>query len=217
MSTKVIIGLGCGRCGTQSLAQLFAYQPNVRATHEAFIFPWEMNKQEFRQNFMNLCKGRLKTRKQHIENANKPGQIVSDTASWYLNYVPFLSNNYDAKFICLYRAFEETVESWFAKAKVTWHFMDLDSEYWEEEWQRDHLFRIAFPHYKLNKRDALVQYIKDYYEKARSYEKAYPNFRIFPIDMLNSKEGINKILNFAGINNKNIKTGIKLNVRGTRR
>jgi hypothetical protein len=217
MSTKVIIGLGCGRCGTLSLAQLFAYQPNVRATHEAFIFPWKMNKPEFRQNFESLRRGRMKIMKQHIEYANKPGNIISDTASWYLNYVPFLSNNYDAKFICLERDFDETVESWFAKAKVTWHFMETDCEHWQDEWPKEHKYRKGFPHYNLNKRDSLAQYIKDYYEKARSYEKIHANFRIFPIDMLNSKEGINKILNFAGINNKNTKTGIKLNVRGTRR
>ena len=84
--------------------------------------------------------------------------------------------------------------------------------FWDDRWQRNHLFRHSFPKYIMDKEESVMQYIKDYYKKAREYEKAYPDiFKMFPIDYLNTEDGVASILSFAGIKEMVVKVRIRTN------
>ena len=52
---RVVIGLGSGRCGTQSLAELFAAQPDCHAEHEMLVGPY-MLEWEARQLAGKRCR-----------------------------------------------------------------------------------------------------------------------------------------------------------------
>jgi hypothetical protein len=200
---KVIIGLGTGRCGSVSLSYLLSLQPGVNSLHEAFIFPWEFNEDAFMVTFPKL-----------FYKGNN-GEVVSDTSSWYLNYVDYiLGLGIDASFICLRRDKEKTVDSWMMKTPFTSHMTHTSCEYWDEKWLKQHPYRHSFPKYDLPKREAIERYYDEYYVKAREYEAKYPKrFKIFPLFYLNHGELVAEILNFVEIPKEDqvIKSGIHLN------
>lgn len=201
---KAIIGLGCGRCGTVSLAKLLSYQKGVFAGHEQAKFPWKFNEDGFMVAFPKIF---------YSNNSDQP--IVSDTASWYLPYVGYIMGmNVDAKFICLKRDKDETVESWLRQTPLTCHFVETESEHWEARWLKQHPYRAFFPKYDLPERQAVERYYDKYYQFASDLEKEFPEtFRVFNIDHLNSEGGVRTILDFAGIESDQVvvKSGIKLN------
>ena len=71
MATRLIIGLGTGRCGTVSLKALLDLQKDTHATHETMLLPHKFNERKFVQ-YMRKVWGR-KTR------------IVADVALWSIH------------------------------------------------------------------------------------------------------------------------------------
>jgi hypothetical protein len=187
--SKIIIGLGTGRCGSKSLSHLLNIS-GANISHEMKpILRWQ-GSEIIHHIKSNLSKG-----------------FQGDVASYYLSYVDEINDNFDALFICLKRNKEETVKSFLGKTIRRNHWVNHDGKQWFlSNWDK------CFPKYNTRKKkEAIEIYWEEYYQKANEYQTKYDNFKIFDTECLNSEEGLKKIYSFLEIDGK-IKTGIRLNV-----
>ncbi len=77
MQQAIVLGMGSGRCGTLSLAQVLSRQPGVMFSHEAPpLLPWQ------REPGSNVIRERFARWRRTRQAA-----IVGDVASFYLPYV----------------------------------------------------------------------------------------------------------------------------------
>lgn len=202
MAKRLIIGLGTGRCGTSSLRALLQCQPDTNATHETMLLPHKFNEHKFAA-YMNRLQGRSV-------------EVAADVALWNLSYVTaILAKYHNTKFICLKRDKEAVTKSFIAKTPKRNHWTRFDSEYWDSEvWPREARcpYRRCYPRFDAGKEEAIGLYW-DYYEVvSEMYEQAFPdNFRIFPVEYLNTRDGCESILSFAGYEEMTIKVGIHKN------
>jgi len=193
--TKVIIGLGTGRCGTRSLAILLNEVEGLRVTHEAFRF----------NNFWN-SNGLVTAKWYH--NMKDTLDEFGDVHSAYLPEVEFIDemikkNGDKVYFVCLERDFEKVVESFYAwtegkekQNRIVNHWQMHDGT----RWKHDH-WDGTFPKFdpRLSKKDAIKEYVALYRGKSSYYDEEMDNFKIFKTDDLNSTEGLDKIYDFIGI------------------
>ena len=190
---QLIIGLGTGRCGTVSLTNLLVAQ-GVNATHENIRLPW-------------LFSDEIDTVLNDIISRNE--NRVSDTALYYLPYIPHIIDKYpNTKFICLRRNKKDTVNSYIRKTQGRNHWSmehDMIPNIWDK----------FYPTYKItDKREAIEYYWDEYYLQAIEYESLYPNsFKIFQTeDVLNKRLSQLELFKFLGIDNYQIVLNIKENV-----
>ena len=205
MAQRLIIGLGTGRCGTVSLKSLLALQMNTHATHETMLLPHKFSEVKFKQYMARLWK--------------RPEEVAADVALWTLTYVSSILAEYPStKFICLKRDREAVVRSYMAKTPQRNHWTSYDSRFWsDEKWPRERKvqkcpYHNCYPKFDADKEEAIGLYWDYYYIVAESYQDAFPdNFRIFPVEFLNTRDGCEKILKFAGYEEMKIKVGIRKN------
>lgn len=175
----MIIGLGTGRCGTVSLSKLFK-KANLNVTHElAPVVNWDAgDAQERLQYLTNKC-------------------VDGDVAFWYLNLVEGINEICeDVYFVCLERSIEEVVDSYNRKTSNRNHWIHHDGTIW----LRDTKWDPCFPKYDVTcKLQAIRLYCEEYRKRALEYQEKMDNFKIFNIDALNSKEGIQSIFNFLNL------------------
>ncbi len=208
MVNRLIIGLGTGRCGTVSLKHLLAMQQNTHATHEMMILPYKFHERKFVAYMRKL--------------STRPVRISVDVALWNLPYVTAIIAKYhNTKFICLKRDKEAVVKSYMAKTPNRNHWTQWNSPYWSDtKWpvERRCGYKNCYPRFDADKEEAIGLYW-DYYEiVSETYEKEFPdNFRIFPVEYLNTRDGCEKILDFAGYVEMIIKVGIHKNAILNRR
>ncbi len=200
--TRIIIGLGTGRCGTLSLKHLLSMQPDINATHETMLLPHEFNERKFKQ-YMNRLRGRS-------------AEVTADVALWNLSYVTaILAEYHNTKFICLKRDKEAVVASFIRKTPKRNHWTSFDSEHWsDEKWPREARcpYRRCYPRFDADKERAIGFYWDHYEVVSEIYEKEFPDsFRIFPVEYLNTRDGCEKILDFACYVEMTIKVGIRKN------
>lgn len=132
---RAIIGIGTGRTGTHSLAQLLNAQENTICFHEInpACMKWsgtEVTVSSMLREFEDLCTGKDRNisidytspkRNIPLEKLPKMGsiEVVGDIALYYLTYVPFLcSKDMDIRIPCIKRNKDETVNSFIRKMKV---------------------------------------------------------------------------------------------------
>ncbi len=199
---RMIIGLGTGRCGTVSLKALLALQQDTHATHETMLLPHKFDERKFAAYMKRL--------------SNRQAEIVVDVALWNLSYVTaILAEYHNTKFICLKRDKEAVVKSYMAKTPKRNHWTKRDSEYWsDEKWPRERRcsYGPCYPKFDADKEQAIEFYWDHYEVVSEIYEESLPdNFRIFPVEYLNTRDGCEKILGFAGYEEMTIKVGIHRN------
>lgn len=208
MATRLIIGLGTGRCGTVSLKHLLDMQEDTGATHETMLLPHKFNERKFQRYMSRLW--RRKTR------------IVADVALWTLPYVTAILGEYPStKFICLKRDKEAVVKSFMRKTRKRNHWTQFSSKHWDlGEWPNEMKcpYRNCYPRFDADKEDALGFYWDYYQIVSEMYEAAFPDsFRIFPVEDLNTRDGCESILDFAGYEEMRIKVGLHKNRLVTRK
>jgi len=173
---KLIFGLGTGRCGSTSLANLLGLD------HEGDPkLPWA-----FSQYALD----------------NKLGYLLflekrGDVGMYYLPYVEAILRIFPkAKFVCLKRDRDETVESFKKKIGRRNHWLVHNGNGWELDLNWDD----KYPKYDLLNRDeAIGRYWDEYYTEAERLQSEHPSrFEIFPIETLNSKKGQDSIFDFIG-------------------
>lgn len=188
--SKVVIGLGSGRCGTRSLAELLNLQPDSLVTHEALPMPWNR-----KPDVTSLMIGKL---------LERTTNIIGDIGYYWINYVEdLLSARSEAKFICLKRDRQEVIDS-------MWDFTRGLNVHPTDDW-----FRM-YPRYSADLKEAVGFMWDHYYAIADRLQIKYPeNFVSFSMHRLNTETGVKSILDFAGIpkGEQVIKVGIHLNKR----
>lgn len=199
---RIIIGLGCGRCGTASLATLLDSQRDSHVTHEMTPhLPWLAWPDVFKRRMTDLLA--------------LPGKVVGDVAFFMLPYTPFLWRDYpEARTICLRRERASCIASLVAKMK------SIKGNYYQHHngTQQQHRpgAEMQLPKYEHcpSMKAAITHYYDDYYHQAEWFAGERPDhFHIFPLEMLNTSEGVMEILDFAGYarSAQHVLTGIRLN------
>lgn len=203
---RLVIVLGPGRCGTLSLATLLAGQRDFMAHHEFAAMLWEISIPHFVIMMIKL----LYDLKPRLDR-------VSDCGPWYIQYVELIRSIFPkAKFVCMWRDPEEVFESWMKRDVDTCHWTSTKSKHWKPEWKRNFVYRGCFPRYDLPKEEALRKYIKEYYQKAKMFERQYGDFfKMFDVESLNTEEGVISILDFIDIEREdmNVVVGIRSNTQ----
>lgn len=180
---RLVVGLGSGRCGTHSLADLLGGQPGTTALHQPDpCLPWHTDPGWYA----------------HVRElvAATPGPVVALVAWYYLNYVELLLRDHPgARFVCLKRERSATVAS---VMRLTPEF-----DHWSSRPARESpttQWRHLFPSYDVeDKATALGLYHDEYYGIAEDLERRHPgSVRVFPTEALNDPAGVDAILDFAG-------------------
>ena len=181
---KLVIGLGTGRCGTMTLAHLLNHQLGADVEHERNgSIAWQGAFAKLAESFDQLIA------------SGSP--LVGDVAFYYLPYVEHILSRFPtARFVCLERDRDETVNSYLKKTSGRNHWMQHDGRQW-----RTDIWDQSYPKYEArSKRDALICYWEAYATESRRLESFYPNsFRLFPTDTLNSDAGQDSVLAFLEI------------------
>lgn len=183
---QLVIGLGTGRCGTDSLAHLLDAQAGADVTHEIFKhkLPWQHGEKRI-DKFLQWMKLQTDQR------------LVGDVAFAYLPYVGYILSRWpNAKFVCLQRDRTATIASFLKKTPERNHWLEHDGGQWQaDQWD------VCFPKYTAaSKAEAIAFYWDEYYAIAGELQEIYPAaFRIFPTSALNQPEGQRAILYFLGI------------------
>lgn len=200
----IIIGLGTGRCGTQSLAHLLNLQKNAIVTHEKNPddITWKGSQDIILSNLKEF-ELTLQTGKSELSISHLPGnkdaikkienithiEIVGDVGFYYLKYVDIiLQHNPSVKFICLQRDEEDTVQSYINKSNGSkrWSLLEKigikrnkERNHWIDHdgtiWEKDVIWDKCYPKYNAStKEDALHMYWRDYYQTFAKYEAKHP-------------------------------------------
>jgi len=195
MNKKYVIIIGTGRCGTVSIAKLIDGCKNCCVYHEykapQGILPWNFN--------ISKAQQRLK------ELQSFQGQLVGDTAFYYLNYIEFFDNHLNnLKVVHIWRDKEEVVESFMRKTEKGnilrnhWHSSKRKDKIYE-----DSIWDIAFPDldYTTTKREAIAEYWELYMNRVRNLKTKNEIFWIYVYD-LNKKEKQKELFDYLEIPEK---------------
>jgi len=186
---KIIFGLGTGRCGTMSLANLLNFQEDCLMTHELGGLPWlswKVNEREFQYFFKKVL--------------NRKELFVGDVSLYSLPYWKnILKFNSESKFVIIKRDKNETISSYMKKTSGQNPFMEHDGSRWKHyEWDR------CYPKMNCaNKETAISLYYDYYYELC----KEIPKDKAFWISTsdLNVEDKCFEMLKFCGFQNPRFK------------
>jgi len=203
MNKKLVFGLGTGRCGTHSLADLFNSQKNFEVTHELGDNPvlnWAFN-DECLEFYLNKI-------------TNRQSNHVGDVAFYLLPYVEAIINQFpEAKFLCLKRDRKETVFSYDKKTTGRNHWQSHDGKLYRFcPWDK------CYPKYtsEKNKTESIGLYYDDYYSLVDCLIEKHPsNISLYSMDSLNDQQKVKSILEFIGVQEKDaiIKSSINIKAR----
>lgn len=193
--SRLIIGLGSGRCGTVSLASLLRLQEKTSVTHENCPVPWEFDEHAWDW---------IITKK--LLSGNKPydTEVIGDVGYYWINYIDrLLDLKLDTTFVCLKRDRKEVIES-------MWGYTSGLNVHPTDDWYR------MYPRYDAHPKDAVGLMWDDYYEIAEACLRKYPDkFILMDMDdALNDEDKQEKMLKFMGFSNPQIQLNIRLNARG---
>jgi hypothetical protein len=206
VTRTLIIGLGSGRCGTNTLAALLDMQADTEVTHERFGTELQWAGSEERVSAM-VAAADASVCARH-----------GDVHSAYLPYAPqVLAMRFDVRLICLRRDREATVSSFIDKtARKANHWAPT------QRLDRHTRWNACFPTYSvdLSKAEAIGRYWDEYYLSSERLAHEHPDrFAIFPTTALSNEAGQRSILEFIGIEPElqRVEPGMRLNIERPRR
>lgn len=204
-----ILGIGTGRCGTQSLATLLNEQRDASVTHERFRanVPWGRDGDRWLERL--------------LREAPSGDGLYGDVALYWLPQAERLlseahADSYDVRIVGLKRDKEETIDSYLRKTpdRNHWQLHDgIEYDHCRLGWDKCYPKFVAE-----SKREALSMYWSYYYGEIARLEDKYPErIRCFPTDALNTERGQRAILNFVGCppQEDHLMPGIRKNVDPT--
>lgn len=196
------MGLGTGRCGTQSLVNLLNQLPDTHIDHERFSrhATWLPSMRYFEK----IC-AYFEARDEHN---------VGDVSFYNLPYVYLFMERYKyIKFVVLQRDKEATLASYDHKTRGRNHFSCPQTAHEHRLWDEKYPKFLNQP-----KRIAMADYYDLYYGQTAYLERLYPDkVKVFDLDHLNSIEGIRAIFRFLDLNRHSVHhnmIGIRQNVAG---
>jgi hypothetical protein len=190
-SRQLIIGLGSGRSGTTSLSRLLNIQPSSFFLHEGsfdrgdFLLPWEKDI-DLMDRFFEI-----------LEDESSEAKFYGCVALFFLPYVEDIIKKYpNVKFIRLIRDRSAVVRSFLTHSGNYNWWENHDGTYWKHDpvWDRE------FPKFNaVSKEEAIGKYWDFYNQQGLILQEKYPeNFKIFNMENLNSRTGMNEIFDFVG-------------------
>lgn len=222
---SIIIGLGSGRCGTLSLAHLLNAQPATACFHEAnpSCMAWEgadATVISLLRDFGAVLRGGEPAVTVDLTAPNRTCPLdrmralkclrsLGDVGSYYLPYVELiLSLEPETRFPCLWRDKRAVVQSFVRKLRPRGLGVSQNRlrNHWapttQGRWVRDPLWDKCFPTITgLDGSDVseyVSHYYDNYYAEANRIANLYPrNVRLFDVELLNSVQGRESILNFC--------------------
>lgn len=214
MKRKFVFGMGTGCCGTASLAYLLNSQESALVGHELFpILPWS-TAEEARLFFMN-------SKWEQLNHESHLYDLVGDVGFYYLPYVRFLMYNLeqekigedvDFSFIVLKRNKKEVINAYLDKFKrqnnnplQTTVPFGVTRNQWDS----------CYPKYEGVPLSVAIEcFYEDYYTETDYLMNKWPNHvKLVNISELNTLEGVNSILDFVGVKNKNVIVDARKNKR----
>ncbi|MEM7475713.1 MAG: sulfotransferase [Planctomycetota bacterium] len=199
---RFLIGMGSGRCGTQSLAYLLNLQPRTQICHECLpLLPYTTNPSP---EFVQRRFERLLQMSDKRRSPNDPDtEVVGDVASFYVCYVEkMLRTTPDLRVICLKRSREQVVDS-FGR------WIDSNRNYLADHWSRllradhfrDPVWSTIFPKFDAPSRsEAIGKYWDWYYAAVDKLRTQFPErVRCYATEtLLNCRQEQSTMLQFAG-------------------
>jgi hypothetical protein len=194
MTSRIILGIGSGRCGTFSLARLLNQQPDAQVAYESPpLLPWlrPAGDRILRERFARFR--RLGT-----------AGTLGDVASFYLPYIDdAIALEPEIRIVCLKRPREEVVADFCRWLDDTYV---LPTNHWAEDPipGRHHVpdRSLIYPHYETQDRaEGIRRYWDEYYgEVERLAARCPQHLRIYDTQQaLDSEEGQRDLLSFVGI------------------
>lgn len=174
-----VLGVGTGRCGTMSLAQLLDAQKGLHVTHERFSWrvPWDARAVGWPAELLEEGGG--------------------DVGFYWLPHLPYIWKHAPkTQVLCMRRDRTSTIESYHRKTEGRNHWMNHSGQRWNlDRWD------CCYPKYGVtSKKEALGRYWDEYYRRAKELQNMHPErFRIFDLEALNEEAGQHAILTFVGI------------------
>ena len=200
--SQLIIGIGTGRCGSSSLAQLLKEQhSNGFFSHEHPVrLKWGESDQRLDWHLQ-----RLKILSGHFD-------YFGDVSHWWLPHCEKLLSLYpNCKIVALQRSKSKTIQS-FVNIKKTKHgsinhWSSNDSSRVQNAWDE------CYPTYPITKVDeCLDAYWEDYYARVHALHEKFPtSIHIVNTERLAEPEIQEKLLEFCGFDEKSINSKIHLN------
>jgi hypothetical protein len=193
---RIILGIGSGRCGTRSLANLLNRQQGTHITHEEPPrLPWRVpHDRALAQRLAQMRRVRKEP-------------IVGDVASYFLPYLEqAIDDSPTIRVVCLKRPRQEVISSfcrWIDKVHP------LPTNHWsarpEPPWHHEPVWTRVFPQYDLSDREqGIGRYWDEYYERAAALARQFPDhLRIFDwLAALNTEGGQRELLEFCGYSSR---------------
>lgn len=201
--TRVVFGLGTGRCGTTSLAALIALQPGAVGSHERHgpAVAWVGGEREVDAVLDEVA-----------ADLARGASLVGDIGLYYLPYVGRIRARFpEARFVVLQRERQATVESFIEKTADK-------SNHWAPtpRFARHARWNQCFPTYDaaLPKREAIGRYWDEYYAATDALERAEPGvFLTVRTEELGGEAAQRRILDFLGVPRERqvVREGLALN------
>ena len=192
MNKKLIFGLGTGRCGSMTLANLLSLQDDCLVSHEVGGLPhlsWDCSEKEF-VSYLNIINRR-------------PGKYSGDVAFYTLPYTSRLIEVLpEAKFVILKRDKEQTISSYMKKTDGRNHWTQHDGTKWRKDvWDK------CYPKFETeSKEKALEMNYEFYYSECLKIDQE----KCFWIstDELNDEKKCLEMLKWCGFENMKYKNFI---------
>ncbi len=184
---QFVFGVGTGRSGTKSLGKLLNLQESIEISHELKpILSWDGDSKYLHKKLNQIA-------------SKSEATTCGDVASSYLPYVEaILEIIPNAKFVCLKRDMEETINSFMHKSGKRNHWISHDGRKWKKDyWDR------FFPKYEISdKSQAIERYWIEYYTRSEKLMKQFPdNFIIYDISILSKLEKQKALFQFLEVQN----------------
>jgi len=212
---RMVFGLGCGRCGTKSLAYILNQQDGADVSHEADERMW-----------YSKTRDPIASRNRIQKISQREGSLIGDIAFynlWWWEEIIELCG--DVKFVCIKRNKEDTVNSLVQKCGRRCRRNGLWRDYWSKEefievngvtykrfgttWSR------CFPNMSGKTiTDRAANYYDLYYELV---EKIKGDVEVFDVEDLNSREGQDKIFDFLELPAKGRKYYLNMRIKDNAR
>ena len=195
---QLVLGIGCGRTGSASLAHALNRQRDLAASHEFCFFCAEGHPTPRFRPPLPWSRDASVAAAALADIARYPAPTVGDVASYWLPYLPWVLEHVpDVRVICITRDRDEVVRSFLHKTRGRNHWLRHDGS----TWALDPLWDPVFPKYDVgDKETALGLYWDDYYRECARLRGLYPrHFREWRIEALNDPRQVTEILRFAGV------------------
>lgn len=194
---RLVLGVGSGRTGSESLAYLLDVQPDGCVSHEFSLFCAEGHRAARHRPPLAWDTPRAEAREAIIGLSRHRGTIVGDAGSYWLPQLAWVLEELEnVRVVGVTRDRASVVRSFLEKSTNRNHWMRHDGA----EWVADPVWDPAFPKYDCDdKEEAIGRYWDDYYGECDRLVAAHPDrFRLWPLKSLSDPVAAREILLFAG-------------------